>query len=200
MFPLNEKRYVFGFAPGDRDAFGWSICEITDGLILPQRGGMGSHAAEVMDKVVNYLHGQADLLAIGFGTPLFWSPTGTRRVDAIVREALTAGGHPTPSETVQHLGSVHGASLVQGLLLASSLWEHYGVPIIETHPKALAWLLEPAVKLDYELTEETPDAVLAAFAAWRMSERAEGWRDLYLEEPNPVLPLGTPVSYWLPIP
>ena len=89
---------------------------------------------------------------------------------------------------------------MQGLLLASSLWEHYGVPIIETHPKALAWLLDPEVKLDYELTEETPDAVMAAFAAWRMSEGAEGWRDLYLEEPNPVLPLGTPVSYWLPIP
>ena len=199
MFPLNEKRYVFGFAPSGPDAFGWSICEILDDLVLPQRGGIASHAAEVMGKVVNYLHRSADLLAIGFGTPLFWSPTGTRHVDSIVRGALAASGHPTPSETVQQLGELPGASLVQGLLLASSLWEHYGVPIMETHPRALLWLLEPALKREHELSDDSPDAVIAAFAAWSMHTKSKGWRDLYPEEPNPVLPLGTPVSYWMPI-
>ena len=89
---------------------------------------------------------------------------------------------------------------MQGLLLASYLWEEFKVPITEVHSKAALWLLDSEVKRDQELTEDTPDAVVAAFAAYCMHTEAPGWRNIYLEEPNPVLPLGTPVSYWLPIP
>ena len=200
MFPLEDKQYVLGFDPGGHDAFGWSICEVFGDIVLPQRGGYAAHAAEITEKVANYIHRDADILGIGISAPLFWSPTGTRHVDNIVRDTLKARDHPAPSGTVQQLGSLRGASLVQGLLLASYLWEEFKVPITEVHSKAALWLLDPEVKRDQELTEETPDAVVAAFAAYCMHTEAPGWRNIYLEEPNPVLPLGTPVSYWLPIP
>ena len=90
--------------------------------------------------------------------------------------------------------------MVQGLLLASSLWEHFRAPITETHPKALLWLLDPELKRIHELTEHTQDAIVSAYAAWSMYNASPGWRDLYLEELTPLLPLGTPVSYWMPIP
>ena len=199
MFSLDEKYYVLGFDPGGPDGFGWSICEVMDGLVLPARGGAASHVAEVMDKVVNYIHRQANILGIGIAAPLFWSPTGTRRVDSVIRDALAAGGHPSPTEAARPLGTVHGERLVQGHLLASSLWEHFQIPITETNPRAVLWLLDPELKREHEIVEDTPDAVVAAFTAWCMHERVAGWRDLYPEEPNPVLPLGTPVSYWMPV-
>lgn len=200
MFPLDEKYYVLGFDPGGPDGFGWSICEVMDGLVLPSRGGAASHVAEVMDKVVNYIHRQANILGIGIAAPLFWTPTGTRRVDGIVRDALAASGHPAPTEPVKAFGALTGERLAQGLLLASNLWEHFTIPITETNPKALLWLLDPELKRDQEISEDTPDAVVSALAAWCVHERLAGWRDLYAEEPNALLPFGTPVSYWMPVP
>ncbi|MDE2802503.1 MAG: hypothetical protein OXK21_06460 [Chloroflexota bacterium] len=200
MFPLDEKRYVLGFDPGGPDGFGWSICEVFDDIVLPARGGAASHVAEVMDKVVNYIHREADILGIGIAAPLFWSPTGTRRVDAIVREVLAAHGHPVPEQAVGSLGETSGERLVQGHLLASDIRRHFNAPITEVNPKALLWLLDPETKRDQDMTEGTPEAVVAAFAAYCMHTQAAGWKNIYPQEPNPVLPLGTPVSYWLPVP
>ena len=56
------------------------------------------------------------------------------------------------------------------------------------------------------INEHELDATYAAYAAWRMHQRLQGqmngWHNLYPGEPeaNLVLPLGTPVSYWMPIP
>ena len=200
MFPLDEKRYVLGFDPGGPGGFGWSICEVFDDIVLPARGGAASHVAEVMDKVVNYIHREADILGIGIAAPLFWSPTGTRRVDAIVREVLASHGHPDPEQAVNSLGKTSGERLVQGHLLASDISRHFSAPITEVNPKALLWLLDPETKRDQDLTEETPEAVVAAYAAYCMNIEAAGWRNIYPQEPNPVLPLGTPVSYWMPVP
>ncbi len=199
MFPLDEKRYVLGFDPGGPGGFGWSICEVFDDIVLPARGGAASHVAEVMDKVVNYIHREADILGIGIAAPLFWSPTGTRRVDAIVREVLASHGHPDPEQAVGILGETSGERLVQGHLLASDISRHFNAPITEVNPKALLWLLDPETKRDQDLTEETPEAVVAAYAAYCMNTEAAGWRNIYPQEPNPVLPLGTPVSYWMPV-
>ena len=185
--------------PAALTAFGWSICEVFDDIVLPARGGAAGHVAEVMDKVVNYIHREAQILGIGIASPLFWSPTGTRRVDAIVREALAARGHPAPEQAVGGLGETRGERLVQGHLLAADISHHFDAPITEVNPKALLWLLDPEVKRDQDLAEGTPDAVVAAFAAWCMRTAAAGWKDIYPQEPNPVLPLGTPVSYWMPI-
>ena len=200
MFPLDEKYYVLGFDPGGPEGFGWSICEVFGDIVLPARGGAASHVAEVMDKVVNYIHREANIMGIGIAAPLFWSPTGTRRVDGIIREALTASGHPAPSDAIPELGEANGERLVQGHLLARDIWDHFQIPVTEVNPKALLWLLDPEVKRDQELTEDSPAAVIAAFAGYCMHERLPMWRDLFPQEPNPVLPLGTPVSYWMPVP
>lgn len=46
------------------------------------------------------------------------------------------------------------------------------------------------------------DARTAAYAAWCMHQGEQGWKDLFEQEDEHerVLPLGTPVSYWMPIP
>jgi hypothetical protein len=58
---------------------------------------------------------------------------------------MHARGAKTPSGTVQQLNSPRGAVLVQGLVAAMLLRERvHGLPITETHPKALLWLLGTA--------------------------------------------------------
>ena len=200
MFPLDEKYYVLGFDPGGPDGFGWSICEVFGDIVLPARGGAASHVAEVMDKVVNYIHDQANILGIGIASPLYWAPTGRRRVDGMLRDALASGGHPDPAAAVPELGDASGERLVQGHLLAADIWQHFQIPITEVNPKALLWLLDAETKRDQEINEDSPVAVIAAVAGYCMHERLPGWRDIYLDEPNPILPLGTPVSYWMPLP
>ncbi len=200
MFPLDEKYYVLGFDPGGPDGFGWSICEVFGDIVLPARGGAGHHVAEVMGKVINYIHDQANILGIGIAAPLFWAPTGTRRVDGIVRDALASSGHPDPASAVPELGYASGERLVQGHLLAADIWQHYQIPVTEVNPKALLWLLDGETKRDQEINEDSPDAFVAAFAGYCMHERLPGWRNIYLDEPNPILPLDTPVSYWMPLP
>ena len=50
-----------------------------------------------------------------------------------------------PSGTVQQLNSLRGAALVQGLVAAMLLSQRvHGLPITETHPKAVLWLLRIA--------------------------------------------------------
>ncbi len=49
------------------------------------------------------------------------------------------------------------------------------------------------------------DAVISAYAAWSMLNQLElkphdrTWSNLYEQEPNPLRPFGTCVSYWMPI-
>ena len=76
--------------------------------------------------------------------------------------------------------------------------------ITEAHPKALDWLDHSMrsciIDLPPDCRDHERDATFAAYAAWCMHRKAQGWRNLFPKEPNPILPLGTPVSYWMPIP
>ena len=196
---------ALGFDPGGRGKFGWSICKITGGQLRILKTGVASHAKEVIETVSAALPANARVLAAGIDAPMFWSDIGGRQVDKIVREAITHHGCRTAPGTVQHVNALWGAVLVQGVLLGSYIHQEFNVPITEAHPKALLWLLcaEESAQLT-QLTngrsEDERDAVLAAFAAWSMHRRSPGWRNLYWDEPKPILPLETPVSYWVPIP
>ena len=195
---------VLGFDPGGRGKFGWSICTVGGGKLCILRTGVASHAKEVMERVSAALPGNARVLAAGIDAPMFWSGTGNRKVDRIIRDALRKRGCPTKS--VLEVNALWGAVLVQGVLLRSYLRQEFNdVPITEAHPKVLPCLLDGAesaglTQLANGLPEDERDAVRAAFAAWSMHRRLPGWRNLYWDEPNPILPLRTPVSYWMPIP
>ncbi len=197
---------VLGFDPGGAEKFGWSICPIDGGELGILKTGVASDALEVIRAVSSVLPPNTRVLAAGIDAPMFWSTTGTREVDPIIRDEIQRRGCGTASSTVQHPNSLRGACLVQGVLLGRYIRQRFNdVPITEAHPKALLWLLDDTERdrlnrLTNGLSEDKRDAVLAAFAAWSMYRRAQGWRNLYLDEPNPILPLGTPVSYWMPIP
>ena len=206
---MNERvDGVLGFDPGGRGNFGWSICTVGGGQLCILQTGVASHAKEVIERLSAALPGNARVLAAGIDAPMFWSGTGNRKVDRIIRDELKRRG--LPARAVQEVNALWGAVLAQGVLLGTYIHQEFNdVPITEAHPKVLLQLPGAAIpcrlrskleQLRIERSEHERDAVVAAFAAWSMHRRAPGWRNLYWDEPSPILPLGTPVSYWMPIP
>lgn len=209
---------VLGFDPGGAKSFGWAVCENRSDLLRVHETGVASDAEGALKRAVATLIPDTCVVAAGVDAPMFWGKTGNRTIDASIRHAVDASGHPNAAGTVQQVNSLWGACLAQGILLGSFLHRTFpDAAVTEAHPKALLWLLgvatrvHPAsdVTLDElphlsvtrpDVCEHERDAVLAAFAAWSMCKREPGWRDLFGDEPNPVLPLGTPVSYWMPLP
>ena len=206
--------FILGFDPGGVGNFGWSVCSAaSDHLQQPFKTGLADDAWDALGQVKKVVGsfdvlGKPQVLAAGIDAPLFWGRTGKRKVDDVLRQALRRSKFPTPGGTVQQVNSLRGACLVQGVLLARYLrdWKP-GLPITETHPKALLHLLhhsgQPEMRLIEGLEnrdrEHERDATLSAIGAWAMNRRLPGWRDLYSEEPTPVQPFDTPVAYWMPI-
>ena len=156
---------ILGFDPGGAGRFGWSVCSAaSDHLQQPFKTGLADDAWDALGQVKKAIK-SSDLpghpvLAAGIDAPLFWGKKGNRDVDGAVRCALRRGKFPTPGGTVQQVNSLRGACLVQGVLLARYLWDWKpGLPITETHPKALLHLLrhsgQPEMKKLVRLIEGT---------------------------------------------
>ena len=203
---------VLGFDPGGRGNFGWSVCQ-TDGINLlpPSKTGLASDAEGAIHQVQQVMESldpsMLNVLAAGIDAPMFWGGKGNREIDDIISKEIKRGGSLGEGKPrVLAVNSLWGSVVVQGLLLANRLYQMYEPKITETHPKALLYLLGE-LKQDEEMnqlikgsrSEHERDAVVSAYAAWAMLGGFGGWRDLYLDEPDPVLPFGTPVSYWMPI-
>ena len=216
---MREGDLVLGFDPGGSKSFGWAVCENRDDLLKVHKTGVASDAEEAFNRAAASLLPDARVIAAGVDAPMFWGRAGNRSVDVSIRKAVGACGHPNAAGTVQQVNSLWGACLAQGILLGNFLHEAFpGAEITEAHPKALLWLLGVATPTrpangvalselrqlggvaGTNVSEHERDAVIAALAAWSMCRREPGWRDLFGEEPNPVLLLGTPVSYWMPLP
>ena len=207
-----EAGVVLGFAPGGRGNFGWSVC-LTDGgdLLTVSKTGLGGDAEDVIGKVRIEMESLGlsgvKVLAAGIDAPMFWGGKGNREIDDIISKGIKKGGSSGKGKPrVLAVNSLWGSVVVQGLLLANRLYQMYEPKITETHPKVLLYLLGE-LKQDGELnqlikglrSEHERDAVVSAYAAWAMLNGFGGWRDIYLDEPDPVLPFGTPVSYWMPL-
>ena len=204
---------VLGFDPGGKGNFGWSVCLTTGGKLLPPlMTGLASDAPEairgVQDAMKSFAYLGLEVLAAGIDAPMFWTRDGSRKVDDVIRAELKEKGFP-PNKiggTVQQVNSLQGACVAQGLLLADQLYGMYQLQITEAHPTASFYLLgqlkqdEEIKELTAGLTDHQFDATISAYAAWAMLKKFPGWRDIYQDEPGPVQPFGTPVSYWLPIP
>jgi len=205
-----------GFDPGGAGAFGWAV---VSGLKWPLElsgRGVADHAEGAFGAAMDCAGTKIE--AVGIDAPLFWVAAGDRRVDQIVRRAVTRLG--CFGGTVQSVNSLRGACLIQGMLVGMMCQSKAGDQILltESHPKALLWLLGKAsggravgeVALhdlnDYVVggrvqgaSDHERDAALGAVAAFAMKSRFTGWRDLSVSETNAMTPLSPPPGYWMPL-
>jgi len=212
----SEKMRFVGLDPGGDGQFGWCIIAGSERPLSLIHSGCASDAAAAVRSLLGALGPSPEVHGVGIDSPLFWTPSGARRVDYLVREAIKAAGAPNAGGTVQHVNSLRGACLTQGVVAAHLLRQAIpGVRITEAHPKALLWLMKIAsadrrvrqVTLGHlvelitcvtaELSEHERDAALGALAAWAMVSAAAGWRDIALEEEDAFAPV-PPVEYWMP--
>ena len=210
----NSTGIFLGFDPGGKKGegkFGWSICCPVTGAnkLKVIRAGVGKNAKEVFDDVISELESRnlrEKVRAAGIDAPLFWHKTGEdREIDKLIRRKLPVGKknelQVANKNSVMAINSLLGADLVQGVLLGYHLHHGFSLSITESHPGALDYL-DKSMRdriLCLPSDEHKRDATFAAYAAWHIG--APEWQDLFLKEPEAgrVVPLETPVSYWMPI-
>lgn len=210
------KKVLLGFDPGGIATFGWAAAEYEAHLPLRvfAHGATGDGQTAV-DHALDAVPIAAEVIAAGIDAPLCWGPSGGRRADQWVRNAIACAGCPTPGGTVQHVNSLRGACLVQGLLALRRLRQRISAIVVsESHPKALLWLLGvanstlPVVEVaadhlpqlrfeDPAINSHTRDAALGVLSAWAAITTPEDWTDLVAQEPEVFFPCG-PVGYYMP--
>ena len=212
-----ETMYLAGLDPGGDGRFGWCIVSGPELPLEVVRAGCAAHAAAAVESLLDALGPSAHLHGAGIDSPLFWTPSGNRRVDTLVREAIKRAGARNAGGTVQHVNSLRGACLTQGVVAAHLLRRKFpNLPISEAHPKALLWLTNVAsadrraasVTMTHlagfiaggveGLSEHERDAALGAVGAWAMVQRPHGWRNIAHEESDAFAPV-PPVEYWMPV-
>jgi hypothetical protein len=209
---------VLGFDPGGVSQFGWAILECSKVLPLRVRAsGVANNAQQAVGATLAELHARDHVMAAGIDSPLYWTPTGERESDRRIRDIIRrAGARSAAGGTIQHPNCLQGACVVQGPIAALLLRSRMlGLPLTESHPKALLWALglasesrRPKTIFLSDLshlaggssggTEHERDAVLGGFAAWSMVVRAEGWTDFISMEREPLFFTTEPVAYWFP--
>jgi len=192
--------YLVGFDPGGKNAFGWAVLFRTGSDLSVVASGTCTDAPAAL--LAARAASSIAPVAIGTDAPLFWAQSGDRKADEIVRKMVCdASGK---SGTVNHVNSLRGACLVQGVMvtrLAGELWPN--AVITEAHPKALLAISLAARDFASRIvrsvcTEHERDAALAAYAAFALATQIHGWRDLATTEQNPFFPGGKRVAYWFP--
>ena len=207
---------ILGFDPGGAGNFGWSVCVTGNGRLVKRLAACVANDALSALRAVeeclktNLTNPDTRVLAAGVDAPMFWSRTGSRAVDGLLRDRVRAAGI---TSSVMQINSLQGSVLVQGVLLGKLLLDTWNLKITESHPKVLNHLLgnskqceviEMMVHVTEGLKEDSGghmrDATLAAISAWAMFHESDGWEDLYLREPQPVNPFGYDIAYWMPKP
>lgn len=193
----------FGFDPGGIASFGWAALHIdAAGKILQLSTGVATTAQDAINKAHKSVTSAPR--AVGIDAPMYWVSEGDRRVDAAIRKRVVAAGGQ--SGTVNHVNSLRGACIVQGILtarLVGKLWPD--TLITEAHPKALLRLYKAAGKflednMQFPHQEHERDAALAAFSAWAAASGMSTWRNWVTDENEPFFPSGRLESYWFPEP
>jgi len=189
---------VLGFDPGGKNQFGWCVALGTaDGKLVLRSNGTTSHAAGAVEMAIEEAQKCGIIAAAAIDSPLFWVPYGDRRADITVRAAMRRMGAVNLGGTVQHVNSLRGACLAQGMMTAHILRKKLpNIRLTESHPKALLWLIEAAtlqrpvgdvrihhldkfIQCDSKgLCEHERDAAIGAFTAWAMLNQHPGWRNL----------------------
>lgn len=210
-------KVVLGFDPGGDGAFGWAVCEFSPQLPLRVLAtGTAPHAQSAVAAALGH-NLESEVIAAGIDSPLCWAPNGDRLADRRLRRALVRAGCSTAPGTVQHVNSLRGACLVQGVMAAHLLRQsNPSILISEAHPKAALWLMGLA-STDHPIraivmadipglhanilppTEHERDAAIGALSGWAAATCPPGWVDLFAAEPESFSPAGR-VSYFMPDP
>lgn len=206
---------VLGFDPGGQGCFGWCVCDDAPALPLNVRStGLAENARTAVSAAIAHVAPGEPIVSAGIDAPLFWVTTGDRNADRIIRGELRSLGAPSPGGTVQHVNSLRGACLVQGMLTGALLCASWpDLPITESHPKALLWqigylkkdqqsgnvsLSQLVLWEGNEWTEHERDAAIASVSAWAMVHKPQGWRDLYPQEGDTYSLVKGNIGYWMP--
>jgi len=211
-------KVFWGFDPGGKGKFGWAVCIGGDDGLTVLDTGIADHAKGAMECVLKVTPKEKPIAGAGIDAPMFWVFDEGREADRLVRAAIKRLGARSPGGTVQHFNSLRGACFIQGLLVLKLLRQLYSnLPVTESHPKALLWLMGIARKgYEPELVrpddimeinfkdsgfglEDERDAILGAFTAWAMIRRRSDWVDLLeYEKKGRILAGELPIGYWLP--
>ena len=195
-----QPSHSIGFDPGGKKAFGWAVLTASGQEITLIASGTCSNATEVIAAASEAC--PSSPVAVAVDAPLFWIPAGDRKADRIVRKMVcNSGGN---SGTVNHINSMRGACLVQGILVARmavSKWT--STSLTEAHPKALLGVSTHAREFVKTVAsslsnEHERDAALAAFTALNFAAQTQGWHDLAIDEIDAHHPVGKQVAYWFP--
>jgi len=213
-----------GFDPGGAGEFGWCVAqESTDsatGLpLIIVEAGIAMHAKEAVCEASQLIPSSELPAAAGIDAPLIWSRGAGRQAEPLLREQIRHAGCGTAEGTVQHVNSLRGACVVQGMMTAVLLRERFEeIPLSEAHPKAWLWIAEitnrrPSVaeitvadlpewcvSPKSDLRDHQRDAAISCLSSWAMIRRTDGWHDLYQaeEEGEIYTPLEPPLAYWMP--
>jgi len=206
-----------GFDPGGKNDYGWAVCASQGRCLRVLSEGTTGSSQAAYKEALNAIPRGGTILGVGIDAPLFWSESGERDVDNLVRKTIQKLGAPYPQGTVQQINSLRGACLVQGILIANLIYRRFpDIHITESHPKALLYFLGVAKKsklpdevLSKDLSEylvqqngwnneHERDAILGAITACAQTERRQGWRNLFEIERYPIIPFNYSVGYWIP--
>lgn len=199
---------LLGFDPGGDRRFGWCVCEDVEDLPLTVReAGCSGTVDDAIASASYQIRDGEHPIGVGIDAPMFWVRSTGRRVDREVRSAVRQAGAPYPPGTVQHVNSLRGACVAQGMLIAADLRELYpNLVVSECHPKALLWIigngggagaLAAYVRGVEGRTEHERDAAIGCLSAWAAVRRPVGWRDLAILDHERYSPVA-PVTYWMP--
>ena len=144
MDSKNSGFITVGFDPGGARKFGWALIHWRSREPEPiQDGdcGIASSAQSALNGVKKRL-GNRRPNAIGIDAPLYWVNGDVERVvDRKVREAL----HGKTRRSVNHVNSLRGGCLAQGMMLAHLALRSWPRALItETHPAALSSMYRDA--------------------------------------------------------
>ena len=199
----SDKVWI-GADPGGNGNFGLAILE-PDGSARTFCVDCADDATKVVVQ-----RGSSAPSGVGVDAPLWWSSarSGDRQADQWLRQRYGFSGGQ-----VQTANSLRGAALVQGMMFAQRMREHFpSVGVTETHPKAVwkalgvkdwdAFLerFSVAVRIQGQQDHER-DAVISAIAAREGFERR--WpRDLSMcrhpSEQDPLQFWLAPIHYFWP--
>lgn len=207
FFESQNMPMIFaGFDPGGENAFGWAVLTLNNCQLKLDSSGTCSYALSALEALSNALRGRKPK-AIGIDAPLHWVASGDREADKIVRGLVReAKGMPS---TVNHVNSLRGACIVQGVLIAHLTqlrWEKEKTLVTEAHPKALLQVSSSARKWANRLKlqnkpEHERDAALAAYCAhaFAFTKKSRNWRNLVSpNEQELFFPSGKEAAYFFP--
>ena len=199
---------LLGFDPGGDRRFGWCVCEDVEGLPLTIRATDCSGTVnDAMESALAQIGDGEQPIGVGVDAPMYWVRNSGRRVDREVRSAIREAGAPNPPGRVQHVNSLRGACVAQGMLVAVDLRALYPHLVVsECHPKALLWLIGADgdvgefagyVRGVEGRSEHERDAAISCLSAWAAVHKPVDWRDLAVLDPEHYSPV-SPVTYWMP--